>query len=325
MPHILVVGPIHERGMDILRQHSGHSFETVNDGPPDGYRAKLGKADAAVIRTQPMTAEIVAEAPRMQIVSRHGVGYDTVDVAALSARSIPLTVVGDVNARTVAEQAMAMVLALAKQIQQYDVAVRNGAWTRRENLAGRDLYGRTLLIVGFGRIGRHLAGLAHAFGMTVLAYDPYVDAETFSALGVEAVTDLHRGLERADAVSVHAPKTSGTALIGSAELAKLKPGAWVVNTARGGIVDEAALAEALASGHVGGVGIDVFGVEPPARDNPLLGAPNAILSPHIAGLTDECAARMAIASVENVFAFFEGTLDPTLVVNAAQIGFAPAA
>lgn len=178
--------------------------------------------------------------------------------------------------------------------------------------------GKRLLILGFGRIGQKLAGLARAFGMEVHAHDPYIPEGSWQE-GASRATDLAQALAQADAVSLHLPRAD-RAVLGTAELTLMKPTAVVVNTARGGLLDEVALADALRAGRLGGAGIEVFDAEPPGKDHPLFGLDQAVLTPHNAALTVECAERMAIASVQNVLDFFAGKLDPALVVNAAAIG-----
>jgi D-3-phosphoglycerate dehydrogenase len=274
----------------------------------------IGKADGLVIRTQPLSAATIADAARLKIVSRHGVGYDSVDVAALNKRRIPLCVVGDVNSLSVAEHAMMLILACAKQAIRADRSVRTGPWGWRNRLEAREITGKNLLIVGFGRSGRHLARMAEGFGMEIRAFDPFLSASGWPETIVSPVAELADGLAWADVVSVNVPK-SGRPILGAEEFAHLKPGAIVVNTARGGIVDETALASALAGGRVAAAGLDVFDDEPPAKDHPLLAFDQVLLSPHIAGLTRQAAERMAAASVQNVIDFFAGRLDPDLIVN----------
>jgi D-3-phosphoglycerate dehydrogenase len=178
--------------------------------------------------------------------------------------------------------------------------------------------GKTLLIIGYGRIGRHLATMASAFGMKIVAYDPYLAAKGWPDGQVACADDLSVALAVADFVSVHIPKADKP-IIGAAELAGMMRGAIIVNTARGGIVDEAALADALRSGQIAAAALDVFDAEPPSADHPLLAFDQVILTPHTAGLTAEAAERMAVSSVQNVLNFFAGKLDPALVVNAAAI------
>lgn len=318
MPHILIAGKLHPSGLALVQAAKGVTFDYVEEISETSYQAHLPRADAVVIRTQPMGAGSIAKAPGLQIVSRHGVGYDAVDVAALSARGIPLCIVGDVNSAGVAEHAMMLILAASHRLIAADRATRAGDWGWRNGLQTHEVAGKRLLIVGFGRIGRNLAQMARAFGMQVTAHDPYIPAGDWPDLATRA-PDLAAALAQADAVSLHLPRAD-TAVLGAAELAMMKPGAIVVNTARGGLVDEIALARALREGRLGGAGIEVFAAEPPGADHPLFGLDQVVLTPHNAALTVECAERMAIASVQNVLDFFAGQLDPALIVNRAATG-----
>jgi D-3-phosphoglycerate dehydrogenase / 2-oxoglutarate reductase len=318
MPHLLIAGKLHPSGLALLRHAANVTFDYVEDISEASYQALLPKADGMVIRTQPMSAASIAKAPGLRIVSRHGVGYDAVDVDTLNARGIPLCIVGDVNSAGVAEHAMMLILAASHGLIAADRATRTGDWGWRNGLQTHEVAGKRLLIVGFGRIGRHLAGMAKAFGMAVHAYDPFIAEGDWPDLATRA-GDLVQALASADAVSLHLPRADH-AILGPAELAVMKPTAVVVNTARGGLVDEVALAEALHAGRLGGVGIEVFSAEPPTADHPLFSSDRAVLTPHNAALTVECAERMAIASVQNVLDFFAGELDPALVVNAAALG-----
>ncbi|WP_431297917.1 hydroxyacid dehydrogenase [Tabrizicola sp. BL-A-41-H6] len=315
MPHILIAGKLHPAGLALLDGTAGVTYTHVEEISEASYQTHLSRADGMVIRTQPMTAASVAKAERLQIVSRHGVGYDAVDVAALNARGIPLCIVGDVNSVSVAEHAMMQILACAKQLIRSDRAVRNGPWGWRNKLEQGEVSGKRLLIIGYGRIGRHLATMAAAFGMKISAHDPYLASKGWPEGNIACANDLAAALAEADFVSVHVPKAEKP-VIGVPELALMKRGAIIVNTARGGIVDEAALADALRSGQIAAAALDVFDVEPPGPDHPLLGFDQVVLTPHTAGLTAEAAERMAVASVQNVLDFFAGRLDPALVVNA---------
>jgi D-3-phosphoglycerate dehydrogenase len=319
MPHVLVAGRIHDAGLDILRNTPGVTFDLVEDVSVESYAPLAPNADAILIRTQPLPRAVIESAGRLKIVSRHGVGFDAVDVDALTQRSIPLTIVGDVNSNSVAEHTMMLVLALAKRTIMYDLKTRASSWQYRNSFDAWELAGRTLLLLGFGRIGKSVARMAAAFNMRVLAYDPYVEPEAVSACDVTPVSDLRQALAEADVVSVHMPKSTDGPLLGTNELGWMKSTAIVVNTARGGIVDEGALQQTLAAGRLGGAGLDVFDIEPPAPNNPLFGFENVVLSPHSAGLTEEAAARMAVSSVMNILDFFSGGLDPALVVNAVRI------
>ncbi|MBA3324043.1 MAG: 3-phosphoglycerate dehydrogenase [Rhodobacteraceae bacterium] len=312
MPHVLIAGRLHPSGLALIGAAKGVTFDYVEATGAADYLPLIGAAEGLVIRTQPLTAEIVARASRLRVVSRHGVGYDSVDVGALSGRGIPLAIVGDVNARSVAEHAMALMLACAKDLAAMDAAVRIGPWARRDGYAGQELYGARLLILGYGRSGRLLARIAAGFEMQVEAYDPFVGAGGDGP--ARLVGDLGAALEAADFVSVHAPKGERP-LLGAAEIAQMKRGAVLVNTARGGMVEEAALAAALREERIAAAGIDVFASEPPAVGDPLTTLERVVLTPHVAGLSREATERMAVVSVRNVLDFFAGRLDPDLVVN----------
>ncbi|MEN5282396.1 hydroxyacid dehydrogenase [Serratia marcescens] len=316
MPHVLVAGKIHEAGLAVLQHAPGFSVQVVQDVSVESYAPFIAQADALLIRTQPLTRQEIASARKLRIVSRHGVGYDSVDVPALTARNIPLTVVGDVNSLSVAEHTLSLLLALAKRVCYFDHSIREGQWDRRNNFSAVEIAGRTLFIVGFGRIGREVARLAKGFRMSVIAYDPYLPEETFFEHGVQRVADIQRGLQVSDAVTVHLPLSGGKPLIGGKELAMMKPGALLINTARGGIVDEDALVQALQSEHLAGAALDVLKEEPANLSSPLLAQMDRlILSPHSAGLTQEAVMRMSVSAATNIVNYFNGQLDTELVVN----------
>ncbi|BAJ82898.1 putative 2-hydroxyacid dehydrogenase (plasmid) [Acidiphilium multivorum AIU301] len=316
MPHILAAGKLHPSGVALLEQttHNGYTFDYIEEVSEASYIPLIYKTDALILRTQPLTAETVAKAPKLKVVSRHGVGYDAVNLEALNARGIALTVVGDVNSVSVAEHAMMQILALAKRALVADHAVREGPWGWRNRLEAREISGLNLLILGYGRIGRSLARMAKGFQMEVRAYDPFLLKAGWPEGDVSPVETLAEGLAWADCISVHIPK-GDKPLIGADEIAAMKPNVILANTARGGIVAEEPLRAALASGHVFGAGMDVFDAEPPVDGGPFAALDNALLSPHIAGLTAECAERMAVSSVQNVLDFFGGKISPDLVVN----------
>ena len=320
MPHVLVAGKIHDDGMAVLRAAEGITVEAVEDVSTASYAPLVGRADALLIRTQPMPASVVERAGRLRIVSRHGVGYDAVDLAALNRRGIPLAIIGDVNSVSVAEHTMMLMLAVAHGTAAYDAATRRGEWSYRNTFDAREIHGKSILVVGFGRIGRAVAKLSAAFGMSVLVHDPFVDGAAVAQEGFRPVADLRSALASADVVTVHVPLVGREPLLGAGELALLHKDAIVINAARGGLVDEAALFEALSLGKLRGAGLDVFASEPPRADDPLLSCERAVLSPHAAGLTRECAARMAIAAARNIVDFFDGRLDPSLIVNRDAIG-----
>jgi D-3-phosphoglycerate dehydrogenase len=321
MSHILVAGRIHDQGLDVLKQAKGITFEVVDEVSRESYVPLLPKADALLIRTQVLDSAAIATAPNLKIVSRHGVGYDAVDVAALNVRKIPLCIVGDVNSRAVAEHTLMLMLASARRAAAHDRATREGNWKQRNAFETVELDGKALLVVGLGRIGKRVAALAQAFGMKILGLDPMVQASSLQELNIKPVPDLKTGLMNADYVTLHVPLLGGKPLIGVEELALMKPSAILINAARGGLIDEMALDQALRARKLYGAGLDVFAAEPPKADTPLLNNPYVTLSPHSAGLTAECAARMGVAAAQNILDFFAGKLDRALVVNAPALGF----
>jgi D-3-phosphoglycerate dehydrogenase len=316
MPKVLIIQPFHEDGMKLFEARPDVACEIV-DGSLEELALKIRDADGVTIRTSLLPGAVLERAERLKVVSRHGVGYDNIDVATLTRRGIPLAIAADANATAVAEHTLYFMLALAKQGLRYDRATREGQWAVRNSLDAVDLMGRRVLVMGFGRIGREVAKRCAAFGMVVMVYDPYVQANLIEAAGdCRSVPDFEAALPETDVLTVHLPLgPESRGLIGSAELAALPAHAFVINAARGGIVDEAALHDALTSGKIAGAALDVFDQEPPPDDHPLFALDNVILSPHSAGLSKEAAIRMAISTARNVLAGIDGKLDPSMVVN----------
>jgi D-3-phosphoglycerate dehydrogenase / 2-oxoglutarate reductase len=316
MPKVLIVQPFHEDGMRLFAARPDVVCEIIQGGL-DELAEKIVDADGVTIRTTPLPGAVIERAVRLKVVSRHGVGYDNIDLGALTRRGIPLAIAADANATAVAEHTLYFMLALAKQGLRYDRATREGQWAVRNSLDAVDLMGRRVLVMGFGRIGREVAKRCAAFGMAVTVYDPYVQANVIEAAGdYRSVPDLEAVLPETDVLTVHMPLGADSrSLIGAAELAALPETAFVINAARGGIVDEAALHDALTSGKIAGAGLDVFEQEPPPEGHPLFALDNVILSPHSAGLSKEAAIRMAISTARNVLAGIDGKLDPSMVVN----------
>ena len=252
----------------------------------------------------------------MKVVTRIGVGFDAVDVPALSRRKVPLMVAGTANSPSVAEQALFMMLTLAKRATEMHALVKDGTWAGRLSKLPYDLYGKTVLIVGFGRIGTRTAKRCLAMEMQVLVYDPYKPAAEIVAAGCEAVADLDKALPRADFVSIHCPKTDETVgMFNTMRLRLMKPSAYLINTARGGIVDETALYDALASGRLAGAGLDVFAQEPPPVGEALHSLPNVIMAPHVAGVTYEAVDRMSEQTARNILSALDGEPIRQNVIN----------
>src|SRR5262249_20351739 len=261
--------------------------------------------------------ELELEASRdMKVVTRIGVGYDAVDVPALSRRKVPLMVAGTANSPSVAEHALFMMLTLAKRAQEMHAMVKEGTWASRLGQLPFDLYGKIVLIVGFGRIGTRTAKRCLAMEMQVLVYDPYKSPAEIAAAGCEAVADLDGALPRADFVSVHCPKTTETVgMFNAARLKLMRPSACLINTAHGGIVDEKALHDALVSNRLAGAGLDVFEQEPPPVGQALHGLPNVIMAPHVAGVTREAVDRMSEQTARNILSALDGEPIRQNVIN----------
>lgn len=257
----------------------------------------------------------------MKVVTRIGVGYDAVDVPALTLRRIPLMVAGTANSPSVAEQALFMMLTLAKRASEMHALVRDGQWRARLGKLPYDLFGKTLLIIGFGRTGTRTAKRCLAMEMNVLIYDPYKPDHEVRAAGCEPVADLDAALPRADFVSIHCPKTTETVgMFSATRLKHMKPSAYLVNTARGGIIDEAALYDALASGRLAGAGLDVFEQEPPLVPNRLFELSNVITAPHVAGVTREAVDRMSEQTALNILSVLDGDPIRQNVINQDVLG-----
>jgi D-3-phosphoglycerate dehydrogenase len=257
----------------------------------------------------------------MKVVTRIGVGFDAVDVPALSKRKVPLMVAGSANSPSVAEQALFMMLTLAKRAVEMHSIVRDNKWAARLGMLPYDLFGKTVLIVGFGRIGTRTAKRCLAMEMNVLVYDPYKSAAEIKAAGCEPIADLDAGLPRADFVSIHCPKNPETVgMFNAARLKLMKPAAYLINTARGGIVDEPALHAALVSGKLAGAGLDVFEQEPPPAGHSLLNLPNVIMAPHVAGVTREAVDRMSEQTARNILSALDGEPIRQNVINQDVLG-----
>jgi D-3-phosphoglycerate dehydrogenase / 2-oxoglutarate reductase len=316
MPKVLLTEPILQVAMNLLSERTD---VTVEECPPNSSEQeiirRMPEVDAILVGSTPITESIIEAAHHLKVVSRRGVGYDSVNLAALRKYRIPLTIVGSANAITVAEHSLFFILALAKQVMAYDRATRTGDWGFRNRMAGIDLLGKNLLLVGFGRVGRAVAPRAAALGMRVTAYDPKVPPADLRQNNVEPVTDLLTGLAECDFVSLHVPLTAETrGLIGREAFAVMKPGAFVISTCRGGVIDEEELVQALQERRIRGAGLDVFSQEPIPVSHPLLALESVIVSPHTASLTIECARRMDEIAARNCLNAIDGRLDPALIV-----------
>jgi D-3-phosphoglycerate dehydrogenase len=284
---VLVREPIAAAGIELLRAR----FDVDVDGEGD-IAERIGDYDAIVVRSATqLTADVLERATRLRVIGRAGVGVDNVDVEAATRRGIVVLNAPESTVVSAAEHALALLLALCRSVPQADASLRAGRW-ERSRFAGVELADKTLAVLGFGRIGREVARRARALPMHVLAYDPYVAADRFRELGVERAETLDDALAAADVVSLHLTLTEETrGLIGAAELARMRPGARLVNVARGGLVDQEALLAALADGRVGGAVLDVVEPQPLPPESPLWAHPRVIVTSHISGGSPEGWAR----------------------------------
>lgn len=318
-PKVLVSDPISQTGVDALAE-GGLLDVTFSPGlPHEELLQIIPDYSALVVRSQTKVgADVLAAAKNLKAVGRAGVGVDNVDVPAATQRGIVVMNTPGGNTVSTAEHAFSLLVSLARKIPDAHASVKSGAWDRK-SFQGVELNGKTLAILGMGRIGTEVAKRALAFGMRVLAYDPYLSAARAKTLQVELVENLEDALPLADFVTMHMPLTDETKhMLDAKRLAKLKKGARIVNCARGGLIDEKALADALASGHVAGAAIDVFEEEPPAAANPLRSAPNVVFTPHLGASTAEAQESVGIEIAHAIrAALLEGTINNA--VNAPSV------
>ena len=314
---VLVPDRFGQAGMDVLRARDDIDIVTYPPGlPNEAFRPLLADIHGVALSVTPFGAAEVGAAPSLMVCARIGVGFDAVEVPALTSRRIPLMVTGTANSTSVAEQAIAFIFALAKRGPAMDAIVREGRWQDRYVLMPDEIAGKTALVVGFGRIGTRAARKLAALDLRVLVYDPFVAPDAIRAAGHAPAPDLDAALSEADFVTIHCPKTpETTGLFDGARLARLKPSAYLVNTARGGIIDEAPLHDALRSGKLAGAGLDVFDMEPTPASNALLSSERVIAAPHMAGVTVEAMAAMSAATARNIVSVLDGAPIRENVVN----------
>jgi D-3-phosphoglycerate dehydrogenase len=303
--HVLLYEDMHQAGKQLLSEKAEIVFARSLD--EDDLIEQVKDVDAVIIRANgSVTARLMDAAPKLKVIGRHGVGIDVIDLEAARERGIIVCNTPVANVESVAEQAVGLMLAVSKHIARADKAIREGCWHVRYECIGQELYGRTLGLIGLGRIGGRVAEICHfAFHMPVVYYDIVSYPQAEERLDARRLT-MDAVLARADYVSLHVPLLPATrGLIGREQLGLMKKGAIFINTARGPIVDEAALVEALATGHLAGAGLDVYCVEPIAADNPLLRLENVVLTPHMSAHTDDALRAMSLVA-EDVLRVLEG-------------------
>ena len=305
MPRIFVTGPALAEEAKALLSRRGCVCAFGHDGDsPDDIARKLAtfQPDGLIVRKGLITEAVIGAAGTLRAISKHGVGVDNIDVAAATARGIPVMITALANYESVAEHTLALIFALSRRIPAQDRKVRQGIWDRGD-YGIDDLRGKTLGLVGFGRIARRLVELVRPLEMRVLVFDPYARSAGSSVRFV----DLMELLSLADIVSIHCPLTPETrGLLGRAQLAAMKPTAWIVNTARGAVVDETALIEALRDRRIAGAALDTFSSEPPGPNHPLFAVDSVVVSAHIGGFSRNSFRNMGVGAVENVLAVLDG-------------------
>ena len=311
MKKILVVQPIHKAGIELLENNSGYEFEIINNVDNDYLKSKIKDFDGISLRTAKLSGEVIEAANKLKIISRHGVGYDNVDLAASKKRKITLAITATANAVAVAEHVMFMILNISKRGNMYDDAVKNGKFKERNKLPKTlEVWNKNILIAGFGRIGQALIKRCLGFEMKVFVYDPYISKEIIENLGGIKVDDLSEASKEMDAISFHIPLNNKTKNIVNYNLLKsMKRNCIIINAARGGVVNEIDLDRALNENIIFGAGLDVFETEPPSKKNPLLKNSKVFLSPHSATFTEECMIRMGKETIQNILDFFDNKLE----------------
>ncbi len=313
---VLIVGRMPQAGLDVLKTRDDVDFEILADDSVPSLHPKLKDVHAVTLGGTRFGEAELAVAPNMMVAARLGVGFDAVEVPALNKRGVFLMTTGIANSVSVAEHAMYMLLASARLTKKYDRFVREGGWDQRLADLPADLSGKSILVVGMGRIGSRTVKRCVAFEMDVSVLDPNVPEAEIKKADATKVTDLKAILPKVDFVSVHCPKVPETINMFNKEtLGLMKPDAFLVNTARGGIINEDALYDALKSGKLRGAGLDVLDKEPPEPSNKLFGLENVIFSPHMAGVTKEASDRMAVSAIENILSVFDGRPIEAHVVN----------
>ena len=313
---VAVVGAIDQTAIDILEKRTDIDYQLIEDESEPKLIEAVKDVDAILVRTTIISAKVIESADNLKVISRHGVGFDNIDIDALNKRGIPLALAIGSNDESVAEQAMFLILSLCKQGALYHKAVCDGRFDYRQRPNSTELRGKSILIIGFGRTGKQVASRATGFKMNIFAIDPYIDQKEIEHYGITPVTKLDSILSTLDIITLHCPLTSETQyMINKSIFSKMKSSALIINTARGGIINEDDLLHSLTNYQIAGAGLDVFENEPPDPNNPLLKLPNVMLSPHCAGVTKESLVAMAKISAMNLLAGLDGDLTEEVVVN----------
>ena len=314
---ILIIQKVHEKGMELINNHPNFDVEVTDDTSVENLKSKIKDCDGASIRIAKLSGDVINEAKNLKIISRHGVGYDNIDLKTAKERDIKIAITANANAVTVAEHVMFVLLNIAKRRELYHTTVKEGNFKDRNKLPKTiEVWKKNFLIMGFGRIGKALIKRCLGFEMNVYVYDPFVDKDIIDKLGGKKVNNIEEAVKTMDVISLHMPLTDKTEnLINYNLLKTMKKNCIIINAARGGIINEEDLNKALNEDLIFGAGIDVFKKEPPENDNPLLKNDKVYLSPHTAAFTDECMTRMGIETIQNIIDYFDDTLEKSKIVR----------
>ncbi len=318
MPKIAIVDKMHQDGINLLKNNPKYECEIIEDLSKENLISKLPNFDGITLRRGKIDAEILDKCKNLKVISRHGVGYDNIDIKILKEKKISLLVTGTTASVSPVEHIMFMILNISKSFNLFDKSVRKGEFDSVMHMKHEsfELFGKKILIVGFGRIGKQLIKRCLGFEMKVFAYDPFVDKKVIEKLGGKKIDNLDEGLKEADILSLSVPLTKDTYnLINLEKMKKMKKTSIIINTSRGGVVNEKDLNTALDKEIIYGAGLDVFEKEPPNEDNPLLKNKKVTLSPHAATFTKECLSNMAVQTAQNIIDFFENSLNESMIVK----------
>ena len=317
MRKVAIIEKIHQDGLDLLKNNPNYDFKIIEDTSEQNLIKELPNFEACTLRVSKLNKKIMSNCKNLKVISRHGVGYDNVDLAYIKEKNISLLITATANAVAVAEHVVYMMLSISKSITRYDNEVRIGNFKKNaSSIITLELFNKEILIVGFGRIGQSLIKRCKGFDMNVKVYDPFVDKEIIEKFGGKKIENLDDGLQKCDYLSLHVPLNEKTRnLINYSKIKSMKKNAILINTARGGIVDEEDLNRALNENIIFGAGLDVFEEEPVNKNNPLLSNKKVILSPHSATFTNECKSRMSIEATKNIIDFFDNKIDKSMIVK----------
>ena len=312
---ILIIQKVHQKGMELIKNHPNFEVDVTDDASEKNLKAKIQNCDGASIRIANLSGDVMKEAKNLKIISRHGVGYDNIDLNYAKEKDIKIAITANANAVTVSEHVMFNLLNISKRKDLFDKTVREGNFKDRNKLPKTiELWKKNFLIVGFGRIGQALIKRCLGFEMNVYVFDPFISKEKIELMGGKKIENLEEAVRSMDVISLHMPLTEKTKNLINYELLKtMKKNCIIINAARGGIINEIDLDKALNENLI--FGIDVFEKEPPDNNNPLLKNEKVFLSPHTAAFTEECMIRMGIETIQNIIDFFENKIDQSKIVK----------